>query len=107
MKVSDLADLITVRNFLYLSIDNISVKMSKEEVKALQAKLSEIDAKVIKSSIALDLADLDAVKLVFKRDFASTDDVEDVMAKIGSPKMPAQKSKKVSSKVVSEVFSEK
>jgi len=58
MKVQDISALIAVREFTFRSIDNILIKMSKEEVALLQRKLSLMDQKIIEGIIKLNLDSL-------------------------------------------------
>ncbi len=55
MKVQDIAALIEVRNFAYSSVDNLSIKLSKEEVKLLQAKIPQLDKYILGNIVELAL----------------------------------------------------
>lgn len=55
MKSQEIAELITIRNYTDSAINNISVKLSNEEVRALQSKLVMLDKKIVTSVMALDI----------------------------------------------------
>lgn len=55
MKIQDVASMIMIRNFAFQAIDNILIKMSKEEVRAIQHKIPQLDKKIIESIVKLDL----------------------------------------------------
>ena len=56
MKPADLAALIAIRSFAFQSIDNLSIKMSREEVKAVQNKIPFLDKKIMEGIIKLDVS---------------------------------------------------
>lgn len=55
MKVQDIASLIKIREFAYSSIDNLSIKLSREEVKALQNKIPALDKCILTNIIEMPL----------------------------------------------------
>lgn len=55
MKVQDIAALIKVREFAYSSVDNLSIKLSKEEVRLLQNKIPTLDKYILGNIIELAL----------------------------------------------------
>ena len=55
MKVQDIAALIEVRNFAYSSVDNLSIKLSKDEVRLLQNKIPLLDKYILGNIIELTL----------------------------------------------------
>jgi hypothetical protein len=58
--VNDVANLIQVRLFVYNMIDNMSVKLSKEEVKAIQQKVYQMDKIILDRALSLDLSQVAA-----------------------------------------------
>ena len=55
MKIQDIAALIEVRNFAYSSVDNLSIKLSKDEVRLLQNKIPQLDKYILGNIIELTL----------------------------------------------------
>lgn len=55
MKVSDIADLISVREFAVRNLDNVWYKMSSEEVKILRNKIVLMDRQILDAMIQLEL----------------------------------------------------
>lgn len=56
MKSQEIAELITIRNYTDVAINGINIKLSNEEVRALQSKLVLLDRKIIASVIAMSMA---------------------------------------------------
>lgn len=56
MKVSDVANLISVREFAVRNLDNIWFKMSTEEVKTLRNKIVLMDRQILDAMLTLDLS---------------------------------------------------
>lgn len=65
MTVQDIAALIAVRNFAYQAVDNIFIKMSREEVRAIQTRVAQLDKKIVEGVIALDLTAKEPAKNEF------------------------------------------
>lgn len=79
--LKDLSNLISVRNFLALSIDNLHIKLSKEDIKNIQARIQLLDKTIIEKSLKLDLSELtfepgDVVRSIYAE---SSEDTETVM----------------------------
>jgi len=55
MKTSELSELIMIRAYTHSVIDNVWIKLSTDEVRALQSKLTMLDKKIIASIICLEL----------------------------------------------------
>lgn len=55
----DIASLIEIRNFLYASVDNLSIRLSREEIKSVQSKVAYLDKSIISASLTLDLSEID------------------------------------------------
>jgi hypothetical protein len=55
MFLQKIASLIQIRNHLSTSIDNLLVKLSREEIKAVQAKVQALDKVIVEQSLKLDL----------------------------------------------------
>lgn len=62
MSITELAALITVRDFTFRSIDNILISMSKEEVRVLRAKLTQLDKQIVEALVDLNLTTLSTLK---------------------------------------------
>lgn len=63
MKAQDIVNLITMRDFMFRSVDNILIPMSREEISLFQQRLKLIDKKIIESINKLDLNTLEVPKL--------------------------------------------
>ena len=55
MKLQDISNLIAVRTFAAASIDNLSIKMSRDEARLLSAKSNYLDQQIIKAIIELNV----------------------------------------------------
>jgi hypothetical protein len=78
--VSDVANLIQIRAFINGMVDSMSVRLTREEVKAIQQKVGQMDRVILEKSLALDLALVaDAPKVV--KTFVSTEDTKTVLDK--------------------------
>jgi len=53
--LQNISSLITIRNFLSSSIDNLNVRLSKDEVKAIQNRVQSLDKLIIELSLKPDL----------------------------------------------------
>lgn len=84
----DISSLIAVRNFLATSIDNMYIKLSKEEIKQIQAKIPYIDRAIVERSLKLDLSQMETINIVRSFAFESTEKPELVMEKIPLPENP-------------------
>jgi|ERR1700722_440703 len=80
MRVQDIADLITVRNFLSSSIDNLNIKLSREELKNVQARITFLDKTIVEQSLKLDLSRMSTDAIV--RQWQSTEPVETVAERV-------------------------
>jgi len=79
MLAKDLAALISVRSFLVSSIDNLNVKLSREEIKAVQARVMLLDKTIVEQSLKMDISHLSSVVV---HQWQSTEDVADVAARV-------------------------
>lgn len=73
--IQELADLITVRNFLISADENVQCKLSKADSVALRAKVSDIDKAIVERSLKLDTS----IERSVVKTFTSTVDVDKVM----------------------------
>ena len=81
--ISDISNLIQVRAFIHSMVDSISVKLSREEVKAIQQKVAQMDKAILTQSLGLDLSKLgEATKPA--QVYTSTEDTKVVMEKLRS-----------------------
>lgn len=56
MELQDISALISIRNFLVNSIDNLNIKLSKEEIRSIQNKITYFDRQIVENSLKLDLS---------------------------------------------------
>lgn len=86
MNLQDIANLVSVRNFLVSSIDNLHIRLSREEIKNIQQRLQLIDKTIIEQSIKLDLLKLARETHTVVREFSaeSTEDTRTVLEKFPS-----------------------
>jgi hypothetical protein len=82
MTIHEIADLITVRNFIALSIDNLNVRLSREEVKAVQTKVAQFDKLIIENSLKVDPSKSVQERSTITRSFESTEPVEAVANRV-------------------------
>lgn len=84
-ELQDLSNLITVRTFLVSSIDNLNIKLSRENIKEIQTRIQLIDKTIVEHSLKLDLAKLnrDTTDKLMVREISveSSEDTEAVMKK--------------------------
>jgi hypothetical protein len=53
--LQNISALISVRNFLAGSIDNMQIKLSRDEIKSIQNRVSVLDKTIVDASLKLDL----------------------------------------------------
>jgi hypothetical protein len=53
MKLQDLANLILVRDYAFKSVDNVMIKMSRDQVKSLQSKIAAMDQMIVDGMLAI------------------------------------------------------
>lgn len=83
MTISDIANLITIRSFLYGSIDNLNIKLSREEVKSVQEKVKHLDRLIIDHSMKLDPSKfVGKHSEMIEHSFESTEDTKVVLEKL-------------------------
>lgn len=76
MTLQDVANLISVRDFLARSIENLSIKFSREELKNVQTRIAYLDKTIVEQSLKLDLSKLGTdTTFVRKWEVSSTEDV--------------------------------
>lgn len=105
--LQNIANLITVRNFLSSSIDNESIKLSKDDFNKVRACVKTFDKSIIELSLKLDLSLVGkepATRTISRSWHAeSTEDTETVMKKftVNDPaNVPSQPKNIVSGNVV-------
>ena len=76
MFIQDLANLITIRNFLASSIENLNIRLSRDEIKSVQTRVALLDKTIVEMSLKLDLSRVGAEVMV--RHWESTEDVAEV-----------------------------
>ena len=82
MNIHEIADLITTRNFLAMSIDNLNVRLSREEIKSVQSKVAMFDKLIIEHSLAVDPTKSVAERAIISRQFVSSEPVEVVAERV-------------------------
>lgn len=75
--IQDIANLVTVRNFLASAIEDYRINLTREDVKKVQQKVSMFDKIIIDSAIAYDPNQTGVIISAI-----STEDTESVMKKI-------------------------
>jgi hypothetical protein len=53
-ELQDIANLITIRDFLSRSVESLNVRLSREEIKSIQAKVSLTEKVIIERALKLD-----------------------------------------------------
>jgi hypothetical protein len=77
MSIQDVAGLITIRNFLVGSIDNLNIKLTREEIKSVQTRVIYLDKTIVERALKLDLTKLEQ-ETILVRKWESSEDVKDV-----------------------------
>jgi hypothetical protein len=85
--LQDIANLISVRNFLVSSIDNVSIKLSREQVKEIQNSVKVIDQKIVTNSLTLNLDDVGKETHIHQFVRESTEDTETVFHKFATAEL--------------------
>lgn len=82
--LKEVVELISVRNFMSSSIENMRIKLSREEVKDIQNKVAIIDKFILEQSLKFDIAELTAPKNVMTTQytFQAAEDVEETVKKM-------------------------
>lgn len=80
--VNNLADLIAVRAFVLNCVDNLSVKLSREDVREIQKKTSEIDNFIVRQTLKLDLNKLNDAEPARVATWVSTENADVVANRI-------------------------
>lgn len=82
----DVANLISIRNFLATSIDNLTMKLSRDDIKNIQTRIQYLDKTIIEHALKMDLSKTgqkihNTTGTVREFYVESTDDTEDVIKK--------------------------
>lgn len=56
MIIQDISNLITIRKFLVSSIDNLNIKLTREDLKSIQTRVAYLDKVIIEQSLKMDLS---------------------------------------------------
>lgn len=82
-ELQDISSLITIRAWLAASIDNLGIKLSREDVKNIRNKVQYFDQIILEQSLKLDLSKLgkEAHNMVREFSIESSEDTEAVMKK--------------------------
>lgn len=83
----DIANLIVIRNFLVSSIENLNMKLSREDIKGIQTRVSLLDKTIVEGALKLDFRDTFEGKRGISRSFSieSSEDTEAVIKKFVHP----------------------
>ncbi len=74
MFIEETAALITIRNFLYGANEDLQIRLSREEQKALQTKIVEVNKAILERVLAMDFD-----KRTHKTEIASTVNIDQLM----------------------------
>ena len=77
MSIQDLAGLVAIRNFLVGSIDNLNIKLTREEIKNVQTRVVLLDKTIVEQALKLDLTKIEREDIMLRK-WESTEDVKDV-----------------------------
>jgi len=78
----DIANLISIRSFLVTSIDNLHIKLSRDDIKNIQTRIQYLDKTILEHSLKMDLSKIgqenhnNTVREFFVE---STEDTKDVL----------------------------
>lgn len=79
--IENIANLITIRNFLSSSIENLHMKLSREDIKNIQARVQYLDKVIVEHSLKMDLSNIDNERskaAIREYSITSTEDTEAV-----------------------------
>jgi hypothetical protein len=85
-KLNDIASLIAVRDYLSASVENMRVKLSREEIKDIQTKVAAMDHLIVREALKFNVSEFEAPKNVItaQYEFQAAEDVEDTVRKMSS-----------------------
>jgi hypothetical protein len=85
-ELQDIANLIAIRNFLDLSVDNLHIKLSRDDIRSVQTKVQLLDKTIVEQSLKLDLSKITRETHNVIREFSitSTEDTETVLKKFST-----------------------
>ena len=79
MSYQEVASLIAIRNFLASSIENLNVKLSRDEIKEVQQRVKLLDKVIVGNATKMDLNRNVEVRT---KEFISSEDTKVVLEKI-------------------------
>lgn len=88
MTIQEIAGLITIRNFIALSVDNLNIRLSREEIKAVQTKVAYLDKLIIEHSLKIDPNKPERERTSITREFNSSEPVDIVASRIRTEPQP-------------------
>lgn len=91
--LSDIANLISIRSFLVVSIDNLHMKLSREDIKNIQTRIQYLDKTIIEQTLKLDLSKI-GQETTIVREFSieSSEDTKAVVDRFtGTEALPVKK----------------
>lgn len=80
----DIANLISIRTFLVISIDNLHMKLSRDDIKNIQTRIQYLDKTILEHTLKMDLSKIGQENHnTVRREFyvESTEDTKDVVKK--------------------------
>jgi hypothetical protein len=85
--LQNVANLISIRNFLVLSIDNLHMKLTRDDIKQIQTRIQYLDKTIVEHSLKMDLTKLGQQTHNVVREFSidSTEDTKTVMDRVMDP----------------------
>jgi hypothetical protein len=80
--IENISNLIVIRNFLVTSMDNLNVKLTREDVKNIQTRVAYLDKVIVEHSLKMDLSKISkGSTMVHEIKVESTEDTQAVMKK--------------------------
>jgi hypothetical protein len=81
----DIANLISIRTFLVTSIDNLHMKLSRDDIKNIQTRIQYLDRTILEHTLKMDLSkighDSSPNRMAREIRVESTEDTKDVLLK--------------------------
>lgn len=77
----DIANLISIRGFLITSIDNLHMKLNRDDIKNIQTRIQYLDKTILDHALKMDLSKIGQDNTVRSFSVESTEDTESVIKK--------------------------
>jgi hypothetical protein len=93
--IQEISALISIRAFLLAAVDNLHIKLNREEIKSVQAKIPQLDKAIVEQSLKLDLTEFGKeTQVVRQLSFTSVEEPEQVYNRVKEEETKAAKSSK-------------